>query len=469
MQLRYQYRVTLTPGQRIRAARVFGCRRVVWNDALAIIRQRKASNKLLGNPKARTAEGPYWAVPRNPELGKVLITAAKKAAERSFLSHAPVGVMQQALRDLDAAWKAHEDSKSGERRGPRVAPPRFKSKKDNRQSARFTRSDRWSITGRGRLRLPKIGDVRVKWSRALPSPPSSVTLVKDRAGRYWVSFVVETDPAQDVLPPVDGDQGIDLGLARFAVLADGSHIASPKYLRRAERKLRKRQRELSRKEKGSRNRDKARIRVARTHAKVADARRNFHHQWSHKLTSENQAVFAETLNVRGLARTRLAKSVHDAGWAQFVMFCEYKATRRGRSFTRVARDFPSSQTCSACGFRDGPKPLNVRTWTCPNCRARHDRDWNAGRNVRCEGRRVLAAARQHHPPPDRGPDAGNGGGECLRSARKTGDALAARTIPTQCGKEPGTHPKSVDPLEGDHGRREIPVLQRGDAEVNPRT
>ncbi|MGW6704683.1 RNA-guided endonuclease InsQ/TnpB family protein [Streptomyces sp. NPDC054956] len=399
MQLRYQYRVYPTPGQALRARRVFGCRRVVWNDALAIVKPVKASNKLLGSPKTRTTEGPYWQIPKSPDLSRLLITAGKKTPERAFLSDAPVGVLQQTLRDFDKAWAAHEDSKTGKRKGPRVAPPRFKTRRDNRQTARFTRSDRWSITGDGRLRLPKIGDIEVKWSRDLPSDPSSVTLIKDRSNRYFVSFVVESDPAADILPPADGDQGIDLGLTRFAVLADGSHIASPKYLRRAEKRLKKRQRELSRKAKGSSNRDKARIKVARAHAAVADARRNFHHQWSHKLTSENQAVFAETLNVRGLARTRLAKSVHDAGWAQFLAFCEYKAIRRGRQFVKVAREFPSSQICSACGHRDGPKPLHVREWACSNCGTRHDRDWNASKNVRVEGRRVLAAMTPSTPGP----------------------------------------------------------------------
>ncbi|MFI2733184.1 RNA-guided endonuclease InsQ/TnpB family protein [Streptomyces sp. NPDC018711] len=401
MQLRYQFRVYPTPGQALRSRRVFGCRRVVWNDALLVVKPRKASNKLLGNPEQRIAEGPYQQIPKNPDLSKALITGAKKTQERAFLSDAPVGVLQQALRDFDKAWTAHEDSKTGKRKGPKAAPPRFKSRKDNRQTARFTRSDRWSILEDGTLRLPKIGDIEVKWTRDLPSAPSSVTLIKDRADRYFVSFVVESDPAADILPPADGDQGIDLGLTRFAVLADGSHIASPRYLRRTEKKLKKRQRELSRKKKGSNNRDKARIKVARAHAAVADARRNFHHQWSHKLTRENQAVYAETLNVRGLARTRLAKSVHDAGWAQFVSFLNYKATRRGRSFAKVDRHFPSTQICSGCGHRDGPKPLNVRTWTCPNCETRHDRDWNAGKNVRYEGRRILAAAE----PPTPGPGA----------------------------------------------------------------
>ncbi|EFL28112.1 transposase [Streptomyces himastatinicus ATCC 53653] len=401
VQLRYQYRVTLTPGQRISAARVFGCKRVVWNDALALQKPRKTANKRLGKPQHRMAEGPYWAIPKAAELGKLLITRAKKTPERAFLTQAPVGVLQQTLRDLDKAWKAHEDSKTGKRKGPKIGPPRRKSRKDNRQTARFTVSDRFKITEDGKLRLPKIGDVRVKWTRDLPSVPSSVTLIKDRSGRYWASFVVETDPADDVFAPVGGDQGIDLGLTRFAVLADGSHIASPQYLRRAEKKLKKRQRELSRKKKGSNNRDKARIKVARAHAQVADARRNFHHQWSHRLTSENQTVFAETLNVRGMARGRLAQSVHDAGWAQFVSFLDYKATRRGRTFIKVARDFPSSQICSACGYRDGKKPLQVRVWTCPGCGVRHCRDWNAGKNVRHEGRRILAAT----APPTPGPGA----------------------------------------------------------------
>jgi putative transposase len=364
---------------------------------------RKASNKLLGNPRDRLAQGPYWGIPKAAELGKLLITEAKKTKERAFLSDAPVGVLQQTLRDFDKAWKAHEDSKSGKRPGSKVAPPKRKTRKDNRQTARFTVSDRFKLLDDGRLRLPKIGDVRVKWTRGLPSAPSSVTLVKDRSGRYWVSFVVETSPEQDVLPPTDGDQGIDLGLTRFAVLADGSHITAPKYLRRAEKKLRKRQRELSRKKKGSNNRDKARIKVARAHAKVADARKNFHHQWSHKLTSENQAVFAENPNVRGLARTKMAKSMYDAGWGQFLGMLDYKATRRGRTFVKVDRYFPSSQICSACGRRDGKKPLHVRTWTCPEptCLAVCDRDWNAGRNVHDEGRRILAA----QTPPTPGPGA----------------------------------------------------------------
>jgi putative transposase len=167
-------------------------------------------------------------------------------------------------------------------------------------------------------------------------------------------------------------------------------VASPKFFRRAERKLKKAQQALSRKVKGSSNRKKAVVRVAKAHAKVADARRDFHHKLSTTIIRENQAVYVEDLAVNGLGRTRLAKSVHDAGWSAFVSMLEYKAARYGRTFARVGRFFPSSQVCSACGVKDGPKPLNVREWTCQGCESLHDRDINAARNIRTEGRKVAA-------------------------------------------------------------------------------
>ncbi|CAM5337800.1 hypothetical protein SCHAM137S_02258 [Streptomyces chartreusis] len=228
--------------------------------------------------------------------------------------------------------------------------------------------------------MPKIGDVRVKWSRALPSVPSTVTVVKDAAGRYFASFVVESG-TDEPLPAVTPEVGIDLGLTHFAILSDGTKIDSSRFLRRAEKKLKKAQRDLPRKAKGSANRAKARLKVARAHARTADARREFHHQLSTKIIRENRAVAVEDLAVRGLARTRLAKSVHDAGWSKFVTMLECKATRYGRTFTRIGRFEPTSQVCSQCGVKDGPKPLNVRTWTCGACGAVLDRDINAAVNV----------------------------------------------------------------------------------------
>ena len=271
----------------------------------------------------------------------------------------------------------------GARRGRKVGAPRFRSRNDNRQSIRFTRNARFTITEGRKLRLPKIGEVKVAWSRELPSDPSSVTIIKDAAGRYFASFVVDT--TDEPLPELDTEIGIDLGLSTFAVCSDGTIIESPKFFRSAERRLRTAQQNLSRKQKGSKNRAKARRKVARAHAKVADTRRDWAHQHSTTIIRENQAVFVEDLCVTGLARTRLAKSVHDAGWGMFTRMLEEKAARYGRTFVKVDRWFPSTQMCSTCGRIDGKKPLSVREWSCP-CGAVHDRDLNAAKNILAAGR-----------------------------------------------------------------------------------
>ncbi len=369
MQLRYAFRVYPDAGQRVALARAFGCARVVFNDA---IRAREDARR-VGLP-----------FPTVAVLSRTLITEAKQTAERSWLSEVSAVVLQQSLRDAETAYRTFFASIKGTRKGPKVGVPRFKSRKDARQSVRFTANARWRVTGSGRLCLPKIGAVKVKWSRTLPTTPSSVTIVKDAADRYFASFVIDTDPAADRtrMPATDRTVGIDLGLTHFAVLSDGTKIDSPRFLRRAEKKLKKAQRELSRKQKGSKNRDKARLKVARAHAKVADARREFHHQLSTKLISENQGIAVEDLSVKGLARTRLAKSVHDAGWSSFVGMLTYKAKRYGRTMVTIGRFEPTSQTCSTCGTVDGPKPLNVREWTCTACGALHDRDHNAAINVK---------------------------------------------------------------------------------------
>lgn len=404
MQLRYNFRITPTPDQRDALARTFGCARTVYNDAL---RARET---------ARSEDLPF---PKSGDLSKQLITQAKRTPERAWLSNAPVGVLQQSLRDLDAAYRNFFDFLSGKRKGPRIGPPRFKSKRDNRQTARYTRSDRWSITRTGRLRLPKVGDVPVRWSRELPCEPSSVTVVKDASGRYFASFVVMTD-GTEVLPETASEVGIDLGLTHFAVMSDGRKVRAPKLFRRAEKKLRKAQQNLARKAKGSANRRKAAVKVARAHSRTADARRDFHHKLSTTIIRENQAVYVEDLAVNGLGRTRLAKSVHDAGWSSFVGMLEYKAARYGRTFVKVDRFFPSSQLCSACGVKDGPKPLNIREWTCAECGATHDRDVNAAINIRTEGRKVAT-----------------GQAETLNAR---GAQVRPGAIPAQ-RDEAGTHPK----------------------------
>ncbi|MFM9493787.1 RNA-guided endonuclease InsQ/TnpB family protein [Streptomyces galilaeus] len=371
MQLRYSFRLYPDAGQQTALAKAFGCARVVFNDA---VRARE---------DARKAEQPF---PTAGQLSTRLITEAKRTVQRSWLGEVSVVVLQQSLRDAESAYRNFFASLKGTRKGPRTGPPRFKSRKDTRQSIRFTANARWKITNSGRLNLPKIGAVKVKWSRTLPTAPTSVTVIKDAAGRYFASFVIDTDtdPQADAerMPATDRTLGIDLGLTHFVVLSDGTKIDSPRFLRRAEKKLKKTQKGLSRKQKGSKNREKARLKVARAHAKVADARHEFHHQLSTKLISENQGIAVEDLSVRGLARTRLAKSVHDADWASFVNMLEYKAQRYGRTLIKIGRFEPTSQICSTCGVNDGPKPLDVREWTCAACGTVHDRDTNAAINVK---------------------------------------------------------------------------------------
>ncbi len=367
MQLRYRYRLNPTPGQQVALARAFGCARVVFNDAVA------------ARETARRAGLPF---PKDAELSKAL-TAAKTTPARAWLGEVSSVVLQQALADANTAYRNFFASVTGKRQGPRLGTPRFRSRRDNRQTIRFTRNARFAVTTGGKLRLPKIGDVPVRWSRELPVPPSSVTVIKDAAGRYFASFVVEVNP--EPLPEVDAEVGIDLGLATFAVLSNGKTITSPKFFRQAERRLRKAHQNLSRKEKGSKNRAKARVKVARVHARVRDARLDFAHKQATTVIRENQAVYVEDLCVTGLARTRLAKSVHDAGWGLFLRLIEEKATRYGRTVVKVDRWFPSSQICSTCGRCDGPKPLQVRTWTC-RCGADHDRDLNAAINILAAGR-----------------------------------------------------------------------------------
>jgi len=289
VQLRYNYRLYPAPAQRSALARAFGCARVVFNDGL---RARQ---------EAHRAGRPYLT---DAELSARL-TAAKKTSERQWLGEVSAVVLQQALADLNAAYRNFFASLKGERKSQRVGPPRLRSRKDRRQAIRLTANARFTVLPGGRLRLPKIGDVAVRWSRPLPGQPSSVTVIRDAAGRYFASFVVQTDPAADArrFPPAGREVGIDLGLAAFAVLSDGTKISAPRFLRRAEKKLRRLQRAHSRTQKGSRNREKSRAALARAHATVADRRADFCHQASTMIIRENQAVYVENLCVAGLGQT----------------------------------------------------------------------------------------------------------------------------------------------------------------------
>ncbi|MET7337382.1 transposase, partial [Nonomuraea sp. NPDC005650] len=230
MKLRYNYRLYPDAAQRRVLARTFGCTRVVWNDALAA---RKA---------ARKAGLPFIG---DADIQRLVLTQAKKTPERAWLAEASAVVLQQSVRDLNTAYKNFFDSVSGRRKGPKMGLPTFKSRRDHRQSARFN-ANAFTLTGQGRLYLAKIGDVEVRWSRQLPAAPSSVTVIRDAAGRYFASFVIEVPEGEQHLPEVGSEVGIDLGLTHYAILSTGEKIANPKWLRRREKKLARLQRELSR-------------------------------------------------------------------------------------------------------------------------------------------------------------------------------------------------------------------------------
>jgi len=357
MKSRYQFRIYPTPGQQKSLARLFGCVRVVWNDALALCEQ---SDRL----------------PKNSELQKLCITQAKKTESREWLGQVSVVPLQQSVADLGVSFKNFFQSRSGRRKGRKVNPPRFK-RRINRQTARFTQ--RGFKVKNTKVYLAKIGDIKVKWSRPLPSEPSSVTVIKDCANRYFLSFVVEVEP--EIKLPKNPSIGIDLGLKTFASCSNGEKIDSPDYSL-LYRKLKRCQRRLAKREKGSRRRERMRVKVANLNARIRDKRKDFLHKLSTKVIDENQVISLEDLNVGGMLKNRkLSRAISQAGWYEFRSLCEGKANNHNRDFAVISRWEPTSQVCSECGYRWGKLDLSVRTIVCLNCGVEHDRDDNASINI----------------------------------------------------------------------------------------
>ncbi|MDJ0734346.1 MAG: transposase [Nostocaceae cyanobacterium] len=357
MKARYQFRFYPTDQQQKLLAQLFGCVRVVWNDALAIC---KKSEKL----------------PSNKDLQKLVITQAKKTDERLWLSDVSNIPLQQSVADLGVAYKNFFDSLKGKRKGKKVGSPKFK-KKTNQQSARF-RIGGFSIKG-DEVYLAKIGNVKPIWSRELPSAPSSVTVIKDCANRYFLSFVVEVEPVS--IDAKNQSVGIDLGIKTFAVMSNGEKAESPDYSK-LDRKIRKLQKKLARQLKDSKRRNITRIRIAKLHNKIADTRKDFLHKLSTKIVNENQVIVLEDLNISGMVKNRkLARSISLQGWREFRTFCEAKSEKLNRDFRVINRWEPTSQVCSECGYKWGKLDLSIRSVLCLNCNTEHDRDENASKNI----------------------------------------------------------------------------------------
>jgi len=388
MQMRYRYRIEPTPAQQQILARVFGCCRVVFNDALRVREQTYRAGVKLSDS----------------EIQRRVITSAKTTTERAWLREVPSVALVQSVNDSRRAWRNFFDSGSGKRKGRRVGRPRFKSRKDHRQSFRLTRNG-FSIRGNGQLVVAKVGEVRVRWSRELPSTPSSVTIIREPDGQFYASFVV--DVAASPLPVVEQEVGVDVGIARLATTAatDGGRfdIENPKHLGRKLRKLARLEREKSRRQKGSANRDKSRRKVAVAHNQVARARRDYHHKQALALVRDNQVIHVEDLSICGMVKNRrLSRAISDAGWGQFVRIIGEKADRYGRTVRTVSRWLASSKTCSTpgCGHQLDELPLQIRQWTCPACEVVHDRDHNAAKVILAAGRaeRLNACGASVSPP-----------------------------------------------------------------------
>lgn len=360
MKARYNYRVYPKQSQLTPLAKAFGSSRVVWNDAWWLYKVAERNN--LDRPR---------------KISNLVITQAKKTDERKWLSEVSSVVLQQSLRDLEAAWSNYFSSLKGVRKGQAVGKPKPK-KKQGRQAIRFA-SNAFSTHSKS-VYLAKIGHVKVVFSRPLPSKPTSVTIIKDTTGRYFASFVVEI-PAEIALQ-TSNSCGIDLGLTHFAILSTGEKIENPRLHKKMLRKIKLANRRLAKAEKDSNRRKKRKLRLAKLHAKVKDQRTDFLHKLTTRLVAENQSLAVEDLNVAGMVKNRkLSRAISDAGWSKFKTMLGAKCDKYGRDLTIVNRWYPSSQICSCCGKSGGKKELNVREWECLFCNAKHDRDINASINL----------------------------------------------------------------------------------------
>ena len=368
----YKYRFSPSDEQQRVLAHTFGCCRYVYNWAL---RQRTDAYYQRG-------ERMYY---KGTAQRLVLL---KKQEETVWLNDVSSVPLQQALRHLDKAFRNFFDGRSNY--------PTFKKKRNQQAATYANNAFIWKDQA---LTLAKMdAPLSIVWHRPLPDgcKPSSVTVTKDEAERYFVSILVEEDiKALEVSPKT---VGLDLGLKSMVITSDGYTYGNPKFFSKNEKKLAKAQRRHAKKKKGSKNRNKARLKVARLHQKISDRRRDYQHQLSASVIRENQVVCVESLHVKNMVKNPcLAKAISDVGWSEFIRQLEYKAEWYGRTIVKIDKWYPSSKRCFDCGHLLDSLTLDVRSWACPECGVVHDRDINAAKNILAAGLAVAACGEAVRP------------------------------------------------------------------------